>query len=167
MIIDHRIRQWLLPKGRLAIAEACLIGLVSGLAAVLLKQSVGWLGSWRVYASMQQPAILVLPSIGLFLGLLCGWLLERLGSESAGSGIPQVKAVLAQFPIALNLRVALVKLVTSILALSSGLTLGRQGPTVHIGAAVAAQLSQSIPTSPTPPPSNDCCWCWRWFGSRF
>ncbi|AFZ11777.1 Cl- channel voltage-gated family protein [Crinalium epipsammum PCC 9333] len=148
MIIDQRLRQWLLPKGRLAIAEACLIGLVSGLAAVLLKQSVGWLGSWRVYASMQQPPILVLPSVGLGLGLLCGWLLERLGSESAGSGIPQVKAVLAQFPIALNLRVALVKLVASILALSSGLTLGRQGPTVHIGAAVAAQLSQWIPTSP-------------------
>ncbi|HEY9693531.1 MAG TPA: chloride channel protein [Oculatellaceae cyanobacterium] len=148
MIIDQRLRQWLLPRGRLAIAEACLIGLVSGLAAVLLKQSVGWLGSWRVYASMQQPPLLVLPIVGLCLGLLCGWLLERLGSESAGSGIPQVKAVLAQFPIALNLRVALVKLVTSILAISSGLTLGRQGPTVHIGAAVAAQLSQWIPTSP-------------------
>jgi CIC family chloride channel protein len=151
-----RFRQWLLPRTRLAMpmakrsayAEACLIGFVSALAAVLLKFGIGWLGAWRVHASIALPALLVLPLVGLLLGLLCGWLLERVGPESTGSGIPQVKAVLAQFPIALNLRVALVKLVTTILAVGSGLAMGRQGPTVQIGAAVAAQLSLWVPTSP-------------------
>lgn len=146
--LPKRFRQWLLPRRRLAIAEACLIGLVSGLSAVLLKQSVGWLGSWRVQASNTLPASLILPAIGLCLGLLCGFIVERLAPEATGSGIPQVKGVLAQFPIELNLRVALVKLISSILALSAGLTMGRQGPTVHIGAAIAAQLSQWVPTSP-------------------
>jgi len=146
--LPKRFRQWLLPRRRLAIAEACLIGLVSGLSAVLLKQSVGWLGSWRVHASSILPASLVLPTVGLCLGLMCGLIIERLEPEATGSGIPQVKGVLAQFPIALNLRVALVKLVSTILSLSAGLTMGRQGPTVHIGAAIAAQLSQWVPTSP-------------------
>jgi CIC family chloride channel protein len=93
-------------------------------------------------------ASLVLPAVGLSLGLLCGFLIERLEPEVTGSGIPQIKGALAQFPIALNLRVALVKLVTSILSMSAGLTLGRQGPTVHIGAALAAQFSHWVPTSP-------------------
>ena len=141
-------RQWLLPRRRLAIAEACLIGLVSGLSAVLLKQSAGWLGSFRIQASNQLPASLILPAIGLSIGLLCGFLIACWGTEATGSGIPQIKGALAQFPIALNLRVAIVKLVTSILSMSAGLTLGRQGPTVHIGSALAAQLSHWVPTSP-------------------
>jgi CIC family chloride channel protein len=148
VFLPKRFRQWLIPRRRLAIAEACLIGLVSGLSAVFLKQSVGWLGSWRVQASHILPATLVLPAIGLSLGLLCGFLIESLEPEATGSGIPQIKGALAQFPISLNLRVALVKLVSSILSLSAGLTLGRQGPTVHIGAALAAQFSRWVPTSP-------------------
>jgi CIC family chloride channel protein len=143
-----RFRQWLIPRRRHAIAEACLIGLVSGLSAVLLKQSVGLLGSWRIQASNLLLPSLVLPAIGLCLGLLCGFLVERLAPEAAGSGVPQIKGALAQFPIALNLRVATVKLITSILSMSAGLTLGRQGPTVHIGAALAAQFTRWVPTSP-------------------
>ncbi len=146
--LPSRLRQWLLPRRRLAIAEACLIGIVSGLAAVLLKHSVNVLGSLRVQASHLLPASLVLPAIGLSLGLLCGFLIEVLEPDVIGSGVPQIKGALALFPIPLNLRVALVKLVTSILALSAGLTLGRQGPTVHIGAALAGQFGHWVPTSP-------------------
>ncbi len=150
--LSSKIQTWLRyslrPRRQMAIAEACLIGLISALAAVFFKQSIGWLGTWRVHISRELPPSLVLPTVGLCLGFVSGLLVEQFAPEAAGSGIPQVKAVLAQFPIALNLRVALVKLVSGILALSSGLTLGRQGPTVHIGAAVAAQLSHWVPTSP-------------------
>ena len=125
-----------------------MIGMVSGLAAVLLKQGIGWLGTWRVYASYQYPAWTVLPAIGLGGGLVAGWLVAWLAPEAAGSGIPQVKAVLAGEPIPLNLRVAVVKMASVMLTLAAGLNLGRQGPTVQIGAALAAQLSQWIPTSP-------------------
>jgi chloride channel protein, CIC family len=34
------------PK-QIAILEASLIGLLSGLAAVVLKVGVGWVGAWR------------------------------------------------------------------------------------------------------------------------
>lgn len=146
--LPKRFRQWLLPRRRLAIAEACLIGVVSGISGVLLKQGVNWLGSFRIQASQNLPPILVLPAIGLSLGLLCGLIVEFLAPEATGSGVPQIKGALAQFPITLNLRVALVKLVSSILSMSAGLTLGRQGPTVHIGAALASQFSHWVPTSP-------------------
>ena len=94
------------------------------------------------------PAWLLLPGLGFCGGSLAGWLIERVAPEAAGSGVPQVKAALAYVPIALNLRVAIVKLISTTLTLSSGFVLGRQGPTVQIGAALAAQMSRWVPTSP-------------------
>lgn len=96
----------------------------------------------------QAPAWLMLPLLGLVGGWLAGWLVQQFSPEAAGSGIPQVKAALANVPIALNLRVAIVKLVSVLMIVGSGFNLGRQGPTVQIGAALAAQLSRWIPTSP-------------------
>lgn len=134
----------------LALIEACTIGLVAGLAAVLLKIATEALGDWRtgpMLAGLGWPAWVVLPLTGAIGCGLAGWLVAVLGPETAGSGIPQVKAVLAYVPMRLNLRVAIVKLLGTILTLGSGLTLGRQGPTVQVGAALAAQLSYWIPTS--------------------
>ncbi|MEH2156485.1 chloride channel protein [Nostoc sp.] len=140
-------RQMLRPR-RLAFVEACLIGLVSGVAAVLLGQAVDWAGAWRVHVSYQWPAYLVLPGIGLVGGILAGWLVERFAPEASGSGMSEVKAVLARVPMPLNLRIALVKLISATLVLGSGMPLGREGPTVQIGAALANQLSNWVPTSP-------------------
>lgn len=139
--------QLLSPK-QLAIFEACLIGLISGLAAVLLKQGVGSIAQWRLQLGNQHPAWLVLPAIGLIGGLVSGFVIERFAPEAAGSGIPQVKAALGGVSIALDARVAIAKLCSTLLSLGAGLTLGRQGPTVQIGAAIGAQLSAWVPTSP-------------------
>lgn len=135
------------PK-RFAILEACIIGLVSGLAAVLLQDGIGWVGSWRVRLAGQFPALIVLPVMGLVGGAIAGWLIENIAPDATGSGVPQVKAALAQFPIALDWRVSFVKLVSGIAALGTGLSLGRQGPTVQLGAALAGQLSYWFPTAP-------------------
>lgn len=146
--IPKRLRQVLRPRRSLAIAEACLIGLVAALASVSLKMGAGWLGTMRVQFASHYPSHLVLPIVGFVFGCAAGWLVERLVPEAAGSGIPHVKAALAGIPAELSWRVALVKLVSSTIALGSGLTVGRQGPTVQIGAALANQLASLIPTSP-------------------
>lgn len=143
-----RLRHILRPTRRLAIVEACLIGLVAALASVSLKMGVGWLGTLRVQISGNHLPFVVLPTIGFVFGCVAGFLVERFAPEAAGSGIPHVKAALAGVPVRLSWRVALVKLVSSVIALGSGLTVGRQGPTVQIGAALANQLASVIPTSP-------------------
>jgi chloride channel protein, CIC family len=154
--IPERFRRWLQPQ-RFTLVEACLIGLVSGLAAVLLQTGVNWLGTGRLYwsthlffgwSTLPIPPYLVLALIGAIGGFTSGLLIERFAPEAQGSGIPQVKAALAQFPVRLNGQVAWVKLLSGILALGSGLSLGRQGPTVQLGAALAAQLSYWFPTAP-------------------
>lgn len=143
----NTVRQVLTPK-RLAIFEAVLIGLIAALSAVCLKQGVTWLMTWRAAMSQVLPSWILLPLMGLVGGGLSGIIIERFAPEAAGSGVPQVKAALAYVPIRLDLRVAIVKLIGTLLALGSGLVLGRQGPTVHIGAALAAQLSRAVPASP-------------------
>lgn len=138
---------WIKPK-RLALIEACIIGVISGLAAVFLKQASGGLGSLRLQASEAWGAWLILPFVGGLGGWLAGWLVQQFAQETSGTGVPQVKAALNGIPIALDGRVALVKLVSTTITLAAGFPLGRQGPTVQVGAALAAWLSRWIPTSP-------------------
>lgn len=133
---------------RYALFEACLIGIFSGLAALLLKQGVGWLGGHRLRLVEEFGAFPVLPLVGLILGALAGLLLEYVCPSAKGGGIAQVKASLARFKITLSLRVALTKIISTILVLGAGLTLGRRAPTVHIGAALAGELTRWMPTSP-------------------
>ncbi len=135
------------PK-QIAILEASLIGLLSGLAAVVLKVGVGWVGGWRLVGAGMLPPIVALPLFGAIAGGLAGILIQRFAPEASGSGIPQVKAALAYLPMPLTGRIAIVKLISTILSLGAGLTLGRQGPTVQLGAAIASQVSNWFPTSP-------------------
>ncbi|NJR44811.1 MAG: CBS domain-containing protein [Hyellaceae cyanobacterium CSU_1_1] len=134
---------------RYALLEACLIGLFSALAAVLLKQGIGWLGGWRVQTANLMGGKIVLPLTGLVCGTLAGVIIQVLSPSAAGGGIPQVKAALAKYPVVLDLRTALVKTLATILVVGAGFTVGRRGPTVHIGAALGAQVSRWIPNSPT------------------
>ncbi|AFZ25058.1 chloride channel protein EriC [Cylindrospermum stagnale PCC 7417] len=154
-VLTQFVRNLWQPRRGLAIssmgfanAEASVIGLVAALSAVFLKVGSGWLGTWRVHTTHLLPAWLVLPIIGLSFGFLAGWLVQRFAPEAAGSGIPQVKATLANVPVNLSWRVAIVKLLSAIVALGSGITLGRQGPTVQVGAGLAAGMSRLVPTSP-------------------
>ncbi|MEM8778937.1 MAG: chloride channel protein [Cyanobacteria bacterium P01_G01_bin.49] len=155
-LIPQRLYQWAKSRQigrnstdpRYALLEACLIGFLSAVVALILKQGVGWLGGWRVSFANQFGPIWVLPLGGLVLGYLAGWLIEQAAPTAAGGGITQVKATLARHNVPLSLRIAVVKLIGTILVLGSGLTLGRRAPTVHIGAALAAQLSSWVPTSP-------------------
>ncbi len=114
---------------------------------MLLSAGVSWLGSLRVHFATLFPSRFVLPAFGLVGGLLAGLLVDKVAPEASGSGIPQVRARLDRIVMALDLRIALVKLLGGTIALGSGFFLGREGPTVQLGAAIAAPLTRWLPTT--------------------
>ncbi len=128
-----------------AIAEALLIGVLAGASAYLLRIGAEGLSQLR------SPGLLpgwLYPLVGGLFGGLAGLMVQRLAPEAEGSGVPQLQAALRQSGGTLGARVAAVKLLSTILVNGSGMPLGRQGPTVMVGASLATEFSRRIPTSP-------------------
>ncbi len=75
---------------------------------------------------------------------IAAWMVRRFSPLASGSGIPHVEAVLRDgFPPAPPV-LAPVKFVGGVLAIGSGLALGREGPTVQMGATIAALIGQTF-----------------------
>lgn len=72
------------------------------------------------------------------------WLVVRFASTAAGSGIPRVQSVLdGDLPPAPP-AVMPVKFVAASLAITSGLALGREGPSVQMGASLSQYVSKFL-----------------------
>jgi len=90
--------------------------------------------------------------IGFLLVVLAGaacalaaWLVRRFAPHATGSGIPHVELVLRQEVPPAPFLLLPVKFVGGLLAIGSGLALGREGPSVQMGASIAhlfAELSR-------------------------
>ncbi len=74
--------------------------------------------------------------------LVSGYLTTRVFPKTEGSGIPGVRISLAVFHGHLSLKDTVAKLVTSILSLASGFSLGREGPTAAISAGIGSSLGR-------------------------
>ncbi len=68
---------------------------------------------------------------------IAAWLVRRFSPYAAGSGIPQVEEILNDQLPPIPPRLLFVKFFGGLLAIGSGLALGREGPSVQMGAAIA------------------------------
>ncbi len=86
------------------------------------------------------------PFVGAPAGLaLAVWVTRRWLPGAEGSGIPQTIAALslpteAERDRVLSLRIAFGKILVALLALASGASIGREGPTVQVGASIMHSL---------------------------
>lgn len=75
------------------------------------------------------------------------WLVRRFEPSAAGSGIPQLKAVLHRLRPMSGGRLLVVKFVGGVSAIASGLALGREGPTIQMGGAIGRLVARWLPSS--------------------
>jgi CIC family chloride channel protein len=122
-----------------------LIGALTGLAVVafiVLTERVGIrffpLGS----AAWRRIAIPVAGSLAM------GFLLYRFFPGARGSGVPQTKAALFARDGFISLRTVLGKFFCTSITLASGIPLGREGPSVQVGAGIASVLGRRLGLSP-------------------
>ncbi len=122
---------------------ALLVGLASALFA-LGSEEMDKLFRQLLALSPYWP--LVVTPAGL---VLIAWLTRRFFPGAQGSGIPQAIAALQVDPQAghlrravLSLRIAFGKIVLTLLGLLCGASIGREGPTVHIGASIMYAVGQ-------------------------
>ena len=75
---------------------------------------------------------------------LAAWLVRRFAPRASGSGIPHTEAVLdGELPPAPYLLIP-VKFIGGVLAIGAGLALGREGPSVQMGASLAQMIGNGL-----------------------
>ncbi|MDR5853913.1 chloride channel protein [Caballeronia sp. LZ062] len=125
---------------------AILVGLVAVYYARLIDWGYGLFMGFR--AEHAWLPLIVTPAVAA----LCVFVTRAFFRGSEGSGIPQVIAVLHSPTSAaggrlLTLRILASKIAVSFLAILGGFTIGREGPTVQVGAALMFNMRRFYPRS--------------------
>src|SRR6202162_3780388 len=120
---------------------ALVIGALTGLtvvAFILLTEREGL----RLYAAGGSPWRRLLLPVGGALAI--GYLLYRYFPNARGSGVPQTKAALFAREGRITLRTVLGKFFCTSATLASGIPLGREGPSVQVGAGIGSVLGRLL-----------------------
>ena len=125
--------------------QALLVGLVSGVLVVLFKISISGLFEFIVdnlHKLSFDRQIFLFPLITTLGGLISGLLVFKFAPETKGSGIPYVKMTLARMGSLTRVRSIIVKFLAGIAGIGTGLSLGREGPSVQLGAGAGALVGK-------------------------
>ena len=136
------------PRPRWTILWKCiLIGAMSGLTVSLyrlaLEKSNG--AALDIFSFLRENPVFILVWIVCAMG--AGYLIYRLVRwvpAASGSGIPQVKGNVMLGHRIIGIPILIVRFIGGILGALFGLSVGREGPSVHIGAAAAEPLSKKV-----------------------
>jgi chloride channel protein, CIC family len=132
---------------------AILIGALASIGALLFRAAIEF-GQWLLWPSgttfldqvLQAPAWLkvALPILG---GLILGPIVTYWIPELRGPGVPQVIEAAALREGYIRPQVTVLKPLATALIISTGGSVGREGPAVHIGSAIGSNLAQALKLS--------------------
>ncbi len=139
--LQRRVAELRPREGQIFLVLALVIGAITGLAVVafiLLTERLGM----RLYPVGGAPWRRVLFPVAGSLGI--GYLLYRYFPNARGSGVPQTKAALFAREGRITLRTVLGKFFCTSVTLASGIPLGREGPSVQVGAGIGSVLGRLL-----------------------
>jgi CIC family chloride channel protein len=152
----RRLGDWLAASRIGLVAVALVVGAGAGLGAAGFRDLI-FLVTWaftghRSFGQQGHAASLHLPFLGIWFvlvvpviaGLLYGPLIQRFAREARGHGVPEVMLAVAENGGRIRPPVTIVKALASALCIGGGGSVGREGPIVQIGSALASALGQLI-----------------------
>jgi CIC family chloride channel protein len=147
---------WLAASRLGLVAMALLVGAGAGLGAAGFRELIygfTWLATGHQQFGQQGHAgSLHLPFLGIFFvlavpvigGMLYGPLIQRFAREARGHGVPEVMLAVAENGGRIRPPVTLVKALASAMCIGVGGSVGREGPIVQVGSALASTVGQLV-----------------------
>ena len=134
-----------LRENHIFFALTILIAVLAGLAAVLFTLAIR---STQYVLFGVSPTVLRLVLVPTLMSLFTGFLLVKYFPEARGSGVPQTEVAYHLRQGDVPGRVAFGKFLTGALCIGSGHSMGREGPSVQIGAGIASAIGKRFKLSP-------------------
>jgi CIC family chloride channel protein len=138
-------RRLRLREHQLFLALSIIVGILAGLVAVLFTLAIDRADD-ALFGLAPSPWRRFLVPFVVSIGT--GVLLARVFPGVRGSGVPQTKAAFHLHGGAIPGHVPLGKFLTGVLCIGSGHSLGREGPSVQIGAGIASVVGQWLRLPP-------------------
>jgi chloride channel protein, CIC family len=152
----RRVSDWLAASRLGLVVMALLVGGGAGLGAAVFRDLVVFF-TWvftghRTYGEFGHAGSTHFPFLGLWFvlivpilaGLLYGPLIQRFAREARGHGVPEVMLAVAENGGRIRPPVTVVKALASALCIGGGGSVGREGPIVQVGSALASTLGQLV-----------------------
>ncbi|MGE0463303.1 MAG: chloride channel protein [Vicinamibacterales bacterium] len=138
-------QQLRLRENQIFLALAIVVGVLAGLSAVLFSLAIS--GTTRAFFGLQ-PSWMRLLLIPPAVSVITGVLLYKFFPDVRGSGVPQTEAAFHLNDGVIPPSVPIGKFLTGVLCIGSGHSMGREGPSVQIGAGIASGIGQWLRLSP-------------------
>jgi len=141
----HRVARLQEREDQVFLILSLVIGALTGLAVVAFIVLTERMGMRLYPVGGARWRRLLFPVVGS-LGI--GYLLYRYFPNARGSGVPQTKAALFAREGRITLRTVLGKFFCTSATLASGIPLGREGPSVQVGAGIGSVLGRLLGLRP-------------------
>jgi CIC family chloride channel protein len=150
------VADWLATAKLGLVVMALVVGVGSGLAAAGFRELI-YLFTWvftgrQTFGEQGHAASLHVSFLGVWFvlivpviaALMYGPLIQRFAREARGHGVPEVMLAVSENGGRIRPPVTIVKALASALCIGGGGSVGREGPIVQIGSALASTLGQLV-----------------------